>query len=51
MKGTEVASSRSAEEEAGRYETVVRNSSVKSIMIDLTNGSLKSAQRLTVMPP
>jgi hypothetical protein len=49
INGTETASSRRADEEAGRYEIVVKNSSVRSINISVTKGYQKSVERLTVM--
>ena len=36
INGTETANSRRFDEEAGRYEMVVKNSSVKSINISMT---------------
>jgi len=37
INGTETASSRRVDEEAGRYEVVVKNNNVKSININMTN--------------
>jgi len=49
MSGTEVASSRSVGEDAGRYEITVRKSNVRSIDISMTKGRLRSFKLLTVM--
>jgi hypothetical protein len=50
MNGTEIAKSRSVEQEAGRYETAVRKSNVRSIDISITKEARKCLKCLTVMP-
>jgi len=42
MKGTETASSRSVEEEGGRYDIAVKNNSVRSIGNQRNEDMLKS---------